>query len=449
MAVLGVAITVLMWSTLATSVDLLHAIPALFVNGVALTIGGLIGLPWARNWKLPLSLLLLGAGLMFVYHVIYFYALQLGDPIGVSLLHYLWPILIVCLTGFMSSAEKKSRAMFLSALLGFGGAAAACWSVQQPLLVSSPSISISRHVLREVCAYGLALLSAFAWAGYSVLGKRYRTISSHSVGAFSLPAGLACLALHFCTGHWPTLSRQDWLVLVYMGLGPMGLAFYLWDFGMKRGRTSITTALSYATPVLSTIFLPLAAARTLPATLWVGVAMVTISVAVAGTGRKQKLIQGNLTKPQQTSTKSNHDSPFTIAQTKGVRRPTKANVRSQTTPSVLPTRVASDIQPHPLQNHQSSGIFLLLIDCPRCKARLVWSLTGPILGDYMRRMNTTMAVLAAVGFITTADAQMVVTIGHSAPSRVRRRPMAKTTKTALVSPSMNSIKAVSRSLAKR
>jgi hypothetical protein len=37
MAVLGIAITVLMWSTLATSVDLLHGAPTLFVNGIALT----------------------------------------------------------------------------------------------------------------------------------------------------------------------------------------------------------------------------------------------------------------------------------------------------------------------------------------------------------------------------------------------------------------------------
>jgi hypothetical protein len=93
MAVLGVALTVLMWSTLATSVNLLHGAPTLFVNGVALTLGGLLGLPWAKNWKLPISLVLLGSGLLFANHVIYFFALQLGDPIGVSLVHYLWPVI--------------------------------------------------------------------------------------------------------------------------------------------------------------------------------------------------------------------------------------------------------------------------------------------------------------------------------------------------------------------
>jgi drug/metabolite transporter (DMT)-like permease len=294
MAVLGIAITVLMWSTLATSVDLLHGAPTLFVNGIALTLGGLLGLPWVRHWKLPLSLLLSGSVLMFAYHVIYFFALRFGDPIGVSLVHYLWPIIIVCLSG-RASSESAPGNRFVSALLGFGGAAVACWSVQQPLMSNVPTSSVSQHLFREVAAYFLALLSAFAWAAYSILGKRHNSASSLSVGAFSLPAGLACLALHFATSGWPSLPAQDWLVLVYMGIGPMGIAFYLWDFGMKNGNTGTTAALSYATPVLSTMFLGLHAAKPLSTTLWLGVAMVTASVVLARAGKSTGVEQNKLT----------------------------------------------------------------------------------------------------------------------------------------------------------
>jgi drug/metabolite transporter (DMT)-like permease len=276
-----------MWSTLATSVNLLHGTPTLFVNGVALTLGGLLGLPWVKNWKLPISLLLIGSGLLFVYHVIYFFALQLGDPIGVSLVHYLWPVIIVCLSGNLFSGGQGRRKMLLSALLGFGGAAAACWSVQQPASTSHIAGLTEWHLFDEVAAYLLALLSAFAWAAYSVLGKRYRDVSSLSVGAFSLPAGLACLALQFSSGKAPTLTVQDWTVLLYMGLGPMGIAFYLWDFGMKRANTSMTTAMSYATPVLSTVFLAFNGSQRLPGTLWVGVAMIVVSIIVARSGKEK------------------------------------------------------------------------------------------------------------------------------------------------------------------
>jgi len=301
MTAIGVVVTVLMWSTLATGVGLLHGAPTLFVNGVALTIGGIIGLPWVRHWKMPLALLLAGSGLMFAYHVIYFYALQLGDPIGVSLVHYLWPIVIVCLTARMAPAEQKPRFLLASALLGFGGAAAACWSVQGPLLSHEGPASMSSHVIMGVVAYLLALLSAFAWAAYSVLGKRFNSIPSLSVGAFSLPAGLACLAMHFFTSDWPRLPAQDWLVLVYMGLGPMGTAFYLWDFAMKKGNTGLTTALSYATPVLSTIFLALHSAQPLPPTLWLGVGMVTASVVMARARQRPRTTDGAAEAPSSVS----------------------------------------------------------------------------------------------------------------------------------------------------
>jgi drug/metabolite transporter (DMT)-like permease len=98
MALFGVVVTVLMWSTLASCVVVLGHLPPLFVNGVALTVGGLLGLPWARDWRIPPLLAVVGSAGMFAYHVVYFYALQLGDPVGVSLIHYLWPILIVILS---------------------------------------------------------------------------------------------------------------------------------------------------------------------------------------------------------------------------------------------------------------------------------------------------------------------------------------------------------------
>ena len=39
------------------------------------------------------------------------------------------------------------------------------------------------------------------------------------------------------------------------GIGPVGAAFYAWDIGMKRGDIRVLGAASYATPLLSTLFL--------------------------------------------------------------------------------------------------------------------------------------------------------------------------------------------------
>ena len=50
-----------------------------------------------------------------------------------------------------------------------------------------------------------------------------------------------------------------WLAIVALGIGPVGAAFYAWDVGMKRGDIRVLGAASYATPLLSTGFLILAA----------------------------------------------------------------------------------------------------------------------------------------------------------------------------------------------
>ena len=73
----------------------------------------------------------------------------------------------------------------------------------------------------------------------------------------------------------------DASVLMYMGLGPMGGAFYLWDFAMKRGDPRKTAVLSYAIPVLSTLFLSVYLHVPMSAMLWAGALLVTVSVAMA------------------------------------------------------------------------------------------------------------------------------------------------------------------------
>jgi drug/metabolite transporter (DMT)-like permease len=40
-----------------------------------------------------------------------------------------------------------------------------------------------------------------------------------------------------------------------LGLGPVGLAFFLWDVGVKRGDIQLLGVASYAAPLLSTLAL--------------------------------------------------------------------------------------------------------------------------------------------------------------------------------------------------
>jgi len=106
--------------------------------------------------------------------------------------------------------------------------------------------------------FAAAFVAAFVWATYSVLSRQFATVPTDVVAAFCLlTAALAAVChLAFEETVWPAGARE-WLATVGLGLGPVGLAFYAWDIGVKRGDIRVLGAASYAAPVLSTLLLVL------------------------------------------------------------------------------------------------------------------------------------------------------------------------------------------------
>jgi len=76
------------------------------------------------------------------------------------------------------------------------------------------------------------------------------------VAGFCLASAILSLVCHLLleTSVWPANAAQ-WLAVLGLGLGPLGAAFYTWDYGLKRGDVMTLGALSYASPLLSTIIL--------------------------------------------------------------------------------------------------------------------------------------------------------------------------------------------------
>ncbi|MBV9461557.1 MAG: EamA family transporter, partial [Bradyrhizobium sp.] len=101
-----------------------------------------------------------------------------------------------------------------------------------------------------------AFIAAFVWATYSVLSRRLKSVPTDAVAGFcAVTALLAALAHSFVeTTVWPETPLQ-WAAIIALGVGPVGAAFYAWDIGMKRGDIRVLGAASYATPLLSTMFL--------------------------------------------------------------------------------------------------------------------------------------------------------------------------------------------------
>jgi len=257
-----------LWATLASLGVALAHVPPFLLTGLALIVGSAPSWPLARQWRVPASTLLIGVSGLFGYHFLLFVALRTAPPLEANLVNYLWPLLIVVLAPVFLPGMRLRPVHLMAALAGFAGAALAI---------------LGGRDLSGGFAWGYlpALGSAFIWASYSLLTRRVAHFPTAVVGLFGLVSGVLALLCHLAFEPSVALSARDWGLIVAVGLGPLGAAFFLWDAALKRGDARRIGILSYLTPLASTLLLVATSGR--PLTIWIGLAaLLIVGAAIAG-----------------------------------------------------------------------------------------------------------------------------------------------------------------------
>ena len=236
-----------MWSLLALFTIGSAPVPPFLLNALTFGIGGTIGLIWtARRGAgvlktVPLRVYVFGTLGLFGYHALYFAAFRLGPSAETGLIAYLWPLFIVLFSGFLPD-ERLRPNHIAGALLAFGGAALLVWGAGSG---GAP-----------IAALALAFFAALTWSGYSVVSRRLGNVPSESVTVFCLATAVLSALAHLMleTTVWPQGS-QGWAFIAALGVFPVGLAFFTWDIGMKKGDIQLLGVASFAAPLLSTLAL--------------------------------------------------------------------------------------------------------------------------------------------------------------------------------------------------
>lgn len=264
-------VAVLLWSSLALLTARSGNAPPFELAALTFAISGLCGLLYAgARGRMaliaqPWRVWLVGVGGLFGYHALYFAALRRAPPADASLIAYLWPLLIVLFSAALPGERLRLRHV-LGAALGFAGAAT---------LLLAKGAHFSAAGAAPWMGYGLALACAFVWSGYSILSRRLKHAPTEAVAGFCLvTAALAAIChLAFESTVVPA-NAAEWLAIAGLGIGPVGLAFYVWDYGVKRGDIRLLGVAAYAAPALSTLIL--VAAGVAPATPALGLACLFI-----------------------------------------------------------------------------------------------------------------------------------------------------------------------------
>ena len=269
---------IVLWASLAALGVALSHVPPFLLTGLALLVGSVIALPLSRfdfrQWRVPLRTLGLGVYGLFGFHFLLFIALRHAPPVQANLVNYLWPLGIVVMAPLFLPDVSLTRRHVLAAVLGFAGAALA-------ILGGTGGAGETRWAW----GYLPALASAFIWASYSLLTKRVRRFPTAAIGSFALVSGLLSLLCHAWLEPSTTLLARDWGLIVLLGLGPLGGAFFLWDAALKRGDARQIGVLGFLTPLLSTLTLLLVRGETPSASVALGAILIVGAAVMATRGR--------------------------------------------------------------------------------------------------------------------------------------------------------------------
>jgi drug/metabolite transporter (DMT)-like permease len=245
---------VLLWASLAGLTAASGAIPPFQLLALTFAIGGVAGVAlWAvrpsaaRALRQPWPVWLLGVGGLFGYHAAYFVALRHAPVVEAGLINYLWPLLIVVFSALLPG-EKLKWQHIAGCILSLVGAVL--------VVTGGRGFSFNPAYLP---GYAAALFAAVAWGVYSVASRRFPHVTSDAITGICLATAALAALVHLAIEPtiWPS-SPWQWAAIAGLGLGPVGLAFYVWDIGVKHGDIQVLGAASYSAPLLSTGILVLA-----------------------------------------------------------------------------------------------------------------------------------------------------------------------------------------------
>lgn len=273
---------VLLWGALAALTTYAGPVPPFQLAAITFTIGAAVGVAYAAMTRqslaglksVPWGFWALGVYGLLAFHACYFFALQTAPALEASLIIYLWPLLIVLFSGLLPARYSGRRLTVwhvAGALLGLAGTVLVLLGkAGQP------------GAAGQTIGYIMAVAAALIWASYSVASRLFQGVPSLAViGSCALSAvGAAGLHLALETTVWPA-GTTAWAAVVALGLGPVGLAFYWWDAGMKRGNVQVLGTLAYATPLLSTLLMTTLGVTSASSTVWLAAGLITAGAALA------------------------------------------------------------------------------------------------------------------------------------------------------------------------
>ncbi len=216
-----------------------------------------VGRPQLRrfNWKY----LVFGVGLANISAMCFVFSLALSQgghqTMEVGMVNYLWPCITIVL-GIIFNGQRARWWIVIGIAL--------CLMGVVTVLAGDRGFDVNvlyAHILENPMSYGLALLGAITWSGYSSI-TRALSNGQNPVVLIFFGDMIIFYAVWFLGLGTPPVEHPHgygWIGIV-MGAFATGAGYSCWTYGMMKGNMTLLAITSYFTPVLSCLF----------GTVWIG-----------------------------------------------------------------------------------------------------------------------------------------------------------------------------------
>jgi len=233
---------------------------------------GLLKRTSAKKYGIMAILGFLGS---YLFYVFLYGAFSHTTASEAFVLDYTWPVMVLILA-FILLKEKITVQKILAILIGFFGI----------IVIVTHGKPLSFE-LTSLTGDALALLGAFTFALFSVLGKKYNFDKTVSVFVYFLSALIFVTAttLVFSSIPWPSASIWPWLL--FNGILVNGVTYIFWFNALEHGDTHIISNALYLTPFLSLVYIWLLLdEKILPSSI-VGLLIIVAGIVVSYGGSKR------------------------------------------------------------------------------------------------------------------------------------------------------------------
>ena len=172
------------------------------------------------------------------------------EDIGqINLLNYLWPVWMAILGIFLLKSRPRALLAISGIIMGFFG------------VVISRGQNPFTHLPVNLFPHTLALTGGFLWALYVVLLNKWK-ISEEEAGTafhFAICAIISWLLATFAN-DWhsiPPWSGSMFFWILLGGVGPVGIAYSLYEISIKNGPVILIASFSYFIPIGSSLLIGL------------------------------------------------------------------------------------------------------------------------------------------------------------------------------------------------